>query len=225
MRKERQDRTPNEVGLLWCPKCSSWLPAEEFISRQSKRAGYTDYCDGCRDIARESMRLYHARRKQGVAVSRGRPSLDGVLYPVKVHFTMPRELLPEIEAAVRAEISKFLEANKGHPDVELARKEYGVTSTALEPQGSNRQRAPRPGTQANTPRPYNDDQQLFFDTCCPSTRKRLEDIIKAQSKNKWNWWDSLYLGWVKAGKPVNYNHKTQSSEPAQPGEDHIASGQ
>jgi hypothetical protein len=207
------------LGQLYCSKCKDWKAPEEFQSQQTRVETYTTYCNSCRSIARESMRLYHARRKRGIQVGRGRQSLDGILYPLKVVFTIPGELLPKFEAFARKEIDDFLLDCADHPQIELARKDYGVTSSAYQPSASSQQ-PPRPGANAKAPRPRNDDEQLFLE-------KRLLEIAgNTEAKNKWKWWDNLFLGWVEAGRPENYNHKTRKAEPredaslpAQPGAD------
>lgn len=158
-------------GAKVCPKCNKWYPESHFLSKTGQP---TLWCEYDRAKYRESMKLHHERRRLGISASRGRPSVNALLKPIRVTFTVPHSLLPTIEGFVKAKVSEYIRQNSEHitaGELPLA-FEFGLdTNQPVEPR-----------RQAQTPRSaakkgdFNADQWAFIDSC---TIKFQEVLKKA----------------------------------------------
>jgi hypothetical protein len=204
------NRTPTE-GKLQCRKCGEWKEAQEFQSKQTQVVKYTEYCEGCRDKARQAMRLHHNRRRRGVHVSKGRPSSKYPLFPIRMVFTLPQPLVPVIEDFVNKQLQQFLteQAKTMELDPIDVMRAFGVTSEAQIPHTHHLPQPPKPGTNQNTPRPRNDEEQQFLDQVSEAMALRLSNIARAQIagdiKTGWQQWDNLFLTWKSANSPIGWD--------------------
>ena len=213
----KPNREPDTNGNLFCLKCGIFQPADEFRSKQGRVERFTDYCEDCRTRAREGMRLYHARKRTGVKVSRGRRSSDGILFPIRVVFTVPEQLVPVFEKFHKDQLALYFEKHKDHPDIQLALESYGVSSQAQTPKAPHLPQAPRPGAEKNTPRPRNDEEQQFLDLVSEKMADRLKNIAQMQLSGKiksgWQQWDQLFLNWKQAGSQLGYDGPNKPLKP------------
>jgi hypothetical protein len=182
-----------------CPKCSQWKDAEAFKGLD----GFpTRYCDTCREKARAGMKKYHDRKRRGIIVQRGRPSLSSLFVPTYISIPVPIELKDEIISMVNARIDEYL-AEHGQPLPPGA--VYGE---------HNPQPAPRPTKQDHrTPRtnskgPSRPEHMELIDAATPKYRENLETCTKNMFNLDFNFWSSH-------GKPEPWEgiRKWQKSQP------------
>ena len=191
-----------------CPHCHSLQNEDQFIGKSGRP---TKLCLSCRRKAAESMKLSHARRKMGIIPPRGRPSLDGVHLPVRAVFTIPRDLLPEVETYVRDLVDEYL---RKHGASIPAGTEFGIAA-APPPQGSRQGRKTEPrASRSNSIGAVSPEHHAFVEACDPAFAKKVATLSRQL-------FDMRFDQWIKAGKPNDWKglQRKRSSLAAPPPKD------
>lgn len=198
--------TPS-TEVIRCQKCGEPKPRSEF----GEGSIPTKACKKCREYGRDAMRRYHERRRLGIAVERGRPRSADILMPTRIVFTVPRAIVAQVEQAISTMLKNYLKEHVPNHTAGDLPPGFEFGSELSIPRTTNRRainEARSATASRHMPRPRNEVEQQFWDTCTQQMKDMLNRICMVNSaKPKWDYWDNHFNKWVERGRPADYDIK------------------